>query len=183
MKRQRGLAWQRTEHMQTEHMHHERDRHAPSPQAAAVRYRPALPADAPACIDLRGRTRENAFSKVQLEAMGITADSWSEGIRDGALPGHVGLVNEQIVGYCFGERATGEILVLALLPEHEGTGMGRQLLQCVIDDFKGWGWDRLFLGCSDDPMVRSHGFYRHLGWQPTGARDAAGDEILELRLA
>lgn len=164
-------------------MQHEIERCLPPPRTAAVRYRPALPADALACIDLRGRTRENAFSAAQLEALGITVDSWSQGIREGDLPGHVGIVGEQIVGYCFGERASGEILVLALLPEHEGTGMGRQLLQRVVDDFKAWGWDRLFLGCSDDPMVRSHGFYRHLGWRPTGARDAAGDEILELRLA
>lgn len=164
-------------------MHPEHDRRLPPPPAATVRYRPALPADAPACIALRGRTRENAFSAAQLAALGITADSWSQGIREGDLPGHVGVVNEQIVGYCFGERATGEILVLALLPEYEGRGVGRQLLQYVVDDFRAWGWDRLFLGCSDNPMVRSYGFYRHLGWRPTGARDAAGDEVLALQLA
>ena len=46
----------------------------------------------------------------------------------------------------------------------------------------GLGWRRLFLGCSTDPASRSHGFYRHLGWQPTGRLDAHGDEILALLL-
>ena len=27
--------------------------------------------------------------------------------------------------------------------------------------------------------LRSYGFYRHLGWQSTGALDMYGDEILE----
>jgi hypothetical protein len=33
---------------------------------------------------------------------------------------------------------------------------------------------------SADPTVRAHGFYRALGWRPTGERTANGDEILEL---
>ena len=42
-----------------------------------VVYRPAVPADAAACIDLRGRTRENAFSAAQLAALArlIAAES------------------------------------------------------------------------------------------------------------
>ncbi|MER2177626.1 MAG: GNAT family N-acetyltransferase, partial [Stenotrophomonas maltophilia] len=30
--------------------------------------------------------------------------------------------------------------------------------------------------------VRSHGFYRHLGWRPTGEIDSLGDEVLELHV-
>jgi hypothetical protein len=44
------------------------------------------------------------------------------------------------------------------------------------------GHQRLFLGCAKEPLVRSHGFYRHLGWRPTGQVDANDDEILELQL-
>ncbi len=79
-----------------------------------VVYRPAVPADAAACIDLRGRTRENAFSAEQLAALGITVKSWAAGIAQGGF--------------------------------------------------------------------RSHGFYRHLGWRPTGEIDDLGDEVLELHL-
>lgn len=40
-----------------------------------IRYRDAHPDDAAACIDLRGRTRENAFSAAQLAELGITTQS------------------------------------------------------------------------------------------------------------
>lgn len=146
-------------------------------------HRPAVPADAPACIALRGQTRQNAISTAELAAMGITVDGWAEGIRSGATPGHVALQGDTLAGYCFGDRDSGEVLVLALLPAFEGLGLGRDLLARVVQELTGLGHRRLFLGCSTDPVSRSHGFYRHLGWQPTGRLDGHGDEILALDLA
>ncbi|WP_341888211.1 GNAT family N-acetyltransferase [Variovorax sp. YR752] len=143
-----------------------------------ITYRQAVPEDTPACIELRGRTRENAFSVEDLKALGITLESWQASIADGSRPGHVALVDGELAGYCFGDRDTGEVAVLALLPAHEGQGIGKALLALMVDEFKGLGFQRLFLGCSPDPQVRSHGFYRHLGWKPTGEFDAAGDEVL-----
>lgn len=148
-----------------------------------ITYRKAIPTDATACIVLRGKTRENAFSAEQLQALGITSESWSAGIRDGSFPGYIGMVDGELGGYCFGDRTTGEIIVLALLPEYEGKGVGKTLLSLMIEEFKELGFKRLFLGCSADPKVRSHGFYRHLGWKSTGTVDAFNDEVLELFLA
>ncbi len=147
-----------------------------------IHYRRALPDDAAACIDLRGRTRENAFSAADLAELGITEDSWAAGIRDDALPGHIALEGERMVGYCFGDREGGEIVVLALLPAYEGQGIGRFLLDLSITDLVKAGHSRLTLGCAADPAVRSHGFYRNLGWRPTGEIDALGDEVLELHV-
>jgi GNAT superfamily N-acetyltransferase len=144
--------------------------------------RPAVPADAPACINLRGRTRQNAISAAQLATWGITAASWAEGIRSGATPGHVASQGDALAGYCFGDRGSGEVLVLALLPTFEGRGLGRELLAHVVQQLAGAGHTRLFLGCSTDPASRSHGFYRRLGWTSTGQLDGHGDEILELHL-
>ncbi|SUX30650.1 Acetyltransferase (GNAT) family [Chromobacterium vaccinii] len=84
-----------------------------------------------------------------------------------------------IVGYCFGEAASGEIVVLALLPVCEGIGVGKALLAQVMAILRDAGHQRLFLGCSSDPAVRSHGFYRYLGWTSTGEVDKYGDEMLE----
>ncbi|WP_175776436.1 GNAT family N-acetyltransferase [Burkholderia anthina] len=146
-------------------------------------YRHAVPDDAAECIALRGRTRENAFTEAQLRALGITAESWRDGIRDGRSPGYVCEVNGRMAGYCFGDADSGEIVVLAVLPEYEGAGLGKRLLQDVIDVFAARGFTTLFLGCSTDPASRSYGFYRHLGWTSTGQLDDAGDEILTLRIA
>ncbi|WP_027014447.1 GNAT family N-acetyltransferase [Comamonas composti] len=149
---------------------------------AAPTLRPAIPEDASLCIRIRGMTRENAFSAEALAALGITQESWSAGIADGSLPGVVACMDGHMAGYCFGDRDSGEIVVLALLPEHEGLGLGKALLQHMVDAFRQQGLKRLFLGCSSDPGVRSHGFYRHLGWKPTGEVDGLGDEVLELWL-
>ena len=139
----------------------------------------ATPDDTAACIAIRGKTRENAVSAERLMALGITLESWSHDVRSGKLWGLVCLADQQMVGYCFGDRLTGEIVVLALLPDWEGTGIGKRLLQGVVQQLHSDGFERLFLGCSSDPCSRSYGFYRHLGWRSTGKFDAAQDELLE----
>jgi ribosomal protein S18 acetylase RimI-like enzyme len=127
-------------------------------------------------------TRENAISAADLAARGITAETWARAVATGALPGHVVEERARIVGYCFGRPATGEVVVLALLPAYEERGIGKALLGAMLDDFRGRGVKRAFLETSADPATRAHGFYRHLGWRPTGERVGRGDEILELIL-
>lgn len=157
---------------------------APAVAAAMpLAFRCATPDDVPACLILRGRTRQNAISVERLASMGITEASWSEDVRSDALAGYVCCDDAAIVGYCFGDKASGEVVVLALLPAYEARGIGRRLLGLVIEHLAEVGHERLFLGCAADPATRSHGFYRHLGWVSTGTFDAAGDEILECFLS
>ena len=144
--------------------------------------RAAEPADAAECLIVRGQTRQNPASEELLRSLGITKESWAENIRRGAVPGYVCLAGERIVGFCFGDRETGEIQVLAMLPEFEERGIGKKLLHRTCQMLAELGHTRLFLGCSPDPASRSHGFYRHLGWRPTGEFDQYGDEILEITI-
>lgn len=147
---------------------------------ATLHFRPADPADAAECVALRGRTRENAISAATLASLGITAESWARSVAQGRLPGYVCTDNGVIVGYCFGDKDTGEIVVLAVLPQYEGRGIGKALLLRLVEDLQSLGYKRLFLGCSRDSSHRSHGFYRHLGWRSTGSFDYNDDEVLEL---
>ena len=147
---------------------------------ATPHYRPAVPTDAAGCIQLRGMTRENPIRAVRLAALGITVESSSRSIAAGEVIGHVCTDSGTIVGYCFGVRDTGEIQVLALLPDYENRGIGKVLLSRVVEDLRSLGFKRLFLGCSKNPAHRSYGFYRHLGWRSRGELDAHGDEVLEL---
>jgi ribosomal protein S18 acetylase RimI-like enzyme len=143
-------------------------------------YKPA-PADLSAeYIKLRGLTRENPITSDALCSVGITAESWAQDITTGQTSGFIANSGARMVGYCFGNSKTGEVLVLAVLPAFEGQGVGQQLLSLLVSLLQDHGHKRLFLGCSPDPEVRSHGFYRHLGWQSTGSIDAHGDEVLEL---
>ena len=147
---------------------------------ADLQYRPATPEDVAECLVVRGKTRQNPASEEWLRSIGITAESWAENIRSGALPGHVCIVDGKIVGFCFGVRQTGEIQVVAILPAFEERGIGRELLGRTSKALAQLGHARLFLGCSPDPASRSYGFYRHLGWRSTGHFDHYGDEILEI---
>jgi len=142
-------------------------------------YRPAAPDDVRQCIELRGKTRENAYSEQALAAIGITLDTWRDGIQEDKNPGHVCLDGPRIVGMCFFDKASGEVLVVAVLPEFEGFGIGNRLLQSTLEDIKKAGYARSFLSCNPNPASRSHGFYRHLGWTSTGTFDPYNDEILE----
>nr|WP_316639119.1 GNAT family N-acetyltransferase [uncultured Roseateles sp.] len=146
---------------------------------STLTFRKALPGDASACVLMRGKTRQNAISPERLAELGITVVSWAAQIESGQLPGHVCLDDDVLVGYCFGDIGTGEVVVLALLPAAEGQGLGKLLLERVMQDLRARGHRRLFLGCSNDPESRSHGFYRHLGWRATGHADSHGDEELE----
>lgn len=149
-------------------------------QPAELEYRQALPEDVAECLVVRGKTRQNPASEEFLRSIGITRESWAANVRSGALPGHVCLVDGAIVGFCFGMRETGEIQVLALLPDFENRGIGRELLARTSKELANLGHIRLFLGCSPDPASRSYGFYRHLGWRSTETFDKHGDEILEI---
>lgn len=148
---------------------------------ASITFHAAHANDTAAFIELRGKTRQNAISQEQLSQVGITAESWAEMMLSGSLPGQVCHHDGQLVGYCFGERETGEIIVLALLPEYEGLGLGKTLLEGIMAELRTQGHQRLFLGCSSDPASRSYGFYRYLGWTATGETDKYGDEVLEFR--
>lgn len=143
-----------------------------------VDYRRAVPQDATECVRLRGLTRENAISPQRLAEIGITATTWAQVICSDELPGFICLEAGSIVAYCFGSSRTGEIVVLVVMPSHEGRGIGRSLLGLVGALLRQYGHERLFLGCSSDPKVRSYGFYRHLGWRSTGTVDQNGDEVL-----
>ncbi|KAB8036635.1 GNAT family N-acetyltransferase [Janthinobacterium aquaticum] len=146
-----------------------------------LHYLPAHPEDAAAFVALRGQTRQNAISAERLAELGITAASWADMMENGNLSGVTCDHEGELVGYCFGDLETGEVIVLALLPAYEGQGIGRKLLELVVKQLHAKGHQTLFLGCSNDPESRSYGFYRHLGWRATGAIDKYGDEVLEYR--
>jgi ribosomal protein S18 acetylase RimI-like enzyme len=138
-------------------------------------------ADMDSLFDIRARTRENAISRKYLESIGITAESWLASIRSGNQQTWIFSDGNAAVAFCGADATTGEVVVLAVLPDHEGCGIGKRLLNHAVEWLRSRGWHRLWLATNPDPTVRSHGFYRSQGWRPTGERqDRAGDEILVL---
>ena len=140
--------------------------------------RPMLPGDVAGALEMRGRTRENAVGPDELEAVyGITADGIREAMA-GSLSGWVAETEGAIFGFAMGDAATGEVAVVALLPEWEGRGIGCALLARVTETLIAAGHRRLLLLANADPAVRASGFYARLGWRSTGERRGA-DVVLE----
>lgn len=144
-------------------------------------YRNATSSDLKRCFEIRGQTQDNAFNESELAAIGVTVESWFSLIEDGTFTGNVASTNNIVIGFCFGDTKTGEILVLAVLKGHEGMGIGKSLLEKISADLFSIGHNKLWLAASATPIARAYGFYRSVGWHPTNTFDGNGDEILTKR--
>lgn len=143
-----------------------------------LRYRPTELRDIPSLYRVRASTRQNAVSRERLLEWGITPESIAEGFETGVLHGIVCESGGTVVGFCTGDTRTGEVLVLAVLPEFENRKVGITLLDGVVAALWRSNLPSIWLGCSPNPESRSYGFYRANGWEETGQRTETGDDIL-----
>lgn len=143
-------------------------------------FREAREADIESLFEVRGRTRENPVPREHLAEIGVTPSSIAEAMRSDQMRGWVCEHESGVVAFCNGAAATGEVLVLAVLPEYERKGIGKRLLSEVVQWLRSIGSKTVWLAASPDPSARAYGFYRSQGWVPTGETDRHGDEILVL---
>ena len=128
-----------------------------------VTFRDVAAADVPALFHVRTRTRENRYTLEELQDRGITPQSVAERLASscrGWLCTHAG----QIVAFCMADRSTGELWVIAVLPEYEGQGIGNRLMSLAEDWLWASGYTRAWLTTDIDPSLRAYGFYRQRGW-------------------
>lgn len=144
--------------------------------------RETQPSDIDTLFEIRAATRENPISRERLAQSGITPESSVADLNNGTTRGWVCLHRDRIVGFCTGNRDSGEVLVLAVLPDYEGRSIGKALLVQVVEWLRQAGPGKVWLAAAPDPGIRAYGFYRSLGWRPNGCLDSNGDEILELPL-
>lgn len=135
-----------------------------------LRFREIVRGDVPALFAVRVATRENAYTREELRGLGITEGSVTAMIGSS----HRGWLCEdegRAVGFAMGNRGTGEMWVIAVLPGYEGLGIGRRLLGLVEDWFWSEGWTEIWLTTDLDPKFRAYGFYRKMGWLDRDIRD------------
>jgi len=128
-----------------------------------MEFREIIAADVPALFDLRPRTRENVMTVEQLGRLGITVETVTESLsisHNGWLCADAG----QVVGFSIADRSTGELAVVAVLPEYEGRGIGGRLMSLVESWLWKSGCTRAWLTTDVDTSLRAYGFYRHRGW-------------------
>src|ERR1700683_5088540 len=113
-------------------------------------FRETLPSDIDGLFSVRARTRENPISKAGLASIGITPESIAKQMASGRMKGWVCLDGSTLVGFCNGDGQTGEVLVLAVLPDFERRGIGAGLLSRVVEWLRSVSSNTIWLAASPD---------------------------------
>jgi len=129
-----------------------------------IHYRQIRDDDIPALFEIRIATWHNPNGAEELAALGIDAQN----VRERLATDHAGwiaLADATPVGFAMANRSTGELWVIAVLPEFEGQGIGRELLKQAEAWLFSHGWKQIWLTTHLEEEMRAVGFYRHLGWE------------------
>lgn len=145
-----------------------------------MQFREITPADVPALFDLRPRTRENALTVEDLHRLGITPQSVTESLAQ-STAGWLCEDGGRVAGFAMADRATGEFLVIAVLPEYEGRGIGGRLIDLACAWLEASGCGRAWLTTDVDTSLRAYGFYRKRGW--TDWKIERGNRYMECELS
>ena len=123
---------------------------------------------------------ENSSSRALLLRLGIRLPPTDADLLSERLKLWECADDSVVVGHCAGDCATGEILSLSVRSGYEGRGIGRRLLCLIVAWLRASGAQRIWLVAPSDPTLRAFGFYRALGWRPSGEQLGEGNEVLEL---
>jgi GNAT superfamily N-acetyltransferase len=144
--------------------------------SASSIFREATAADMPGISRVRTSVIENALTREQLDARGITNASVAASFQQDSK-GWVAEQSDQILGFSIADRASKSIFALFVLPAFECRGIGSRLHDLAL----AWLWDngveRIWL--TTDPQSKAARFYERRGWAATGAAEH-GDMRYEL---
>ena len=120
-------------------------------------------------LHLRTQVKENVLTAEDLARRGITE---AEVIRkiSGSYRGWLCECDGRIVGFAMGDRRTGEMWVIAVLPAYEGRGIGRRLLG-LVEEWLFAFHDELWLTTEDNPANRAWRVYLKAGWRKVSAEE------------
>jgi GNAT superfamily N-acetyltransferase len=120
-------------------------------------------ADIPALFEVRVATHENRLTREELLALGITEETVKQKLR-GDYQGWLCEDDNRVVGFAMGDKSSGELWVIAVLPEYVGKGIGSKLLRTVENWLAENGCKRLWLTTDIDPSLKAYTFYLNHGW-------------------
>jgi GNAT superfamily N-acetyltransferase len=122
---------------------------------------------------LRLAVRENRLS----ESTAISEASYSPFVKAGTA--WVAEAEDRIVGFAALDASNCRVWALFVLPQHEGRGIGRSLLETMLRWAAGHGIRHLALGTEQGS--RAAGFYQRAGWRQIGTT-ADGEALFETSL-
>ena len=143
--------------------------------ASTVIFREATAADMPGITHVRISVLENALTREQLAARGVTEES----VAASFLADSKGWVatDGETVGFSVADRASASIFALFVLPAHERRGIGGRLHDLAL----GWLWENgaQSVWLTTDPQSKAARFYERRGWRAAGTAER-GDTRYEI---
>ncbi len=140
-------------------------------------FREAAERDIDGMFAVRTAVRENLLSYSQLRQIGITPESIREMMQT-SCKAWVAEDDGKIVGFSMADKSNGRVYALFILPEWEGKGIGKRLL----DEAERWLWQHklreIWLTTESRP-TRALGFYKHLGWEYK--KNSGNDEVVYVK--
>lgn len=123
--------------------------------------------DLPDMRRVRLAVTENPIDEEGLTSLGITPESVAHLLRT-VGKAWVAEYDGNVIGFSVANEETASIWAVFILPEYEGRGFGRRLMERAVE----WIWNRdleeIWLSTNRDSRSRAHGFYRKLGWEQDG---------------
>ena len=137
----------------------------------SMHFRKMNSGDVPVAFEITLSGREKSFTREALAAVGIT-EEFTVDVLDGTRS-HEGWVCEsdgKVVGFAMGNKLTGELWIIAVLPEYEGKGIGSKLHTLAEDWFKAMGRKEIWLAVLQDIQKTAYAFFKKRGWTDDAMR-------------
>lgn len=126
--------------------------------------RPARLDDIKTLFHIRTSVVENHQSREELAKLGVTPETIAQMLQTHCRA-WIAEIDGQAVGFSFANAAERMVFGLFVLPQFEGRGVGRALMQQAEDWLWSLGETRIHLYTGNNPNLRAYGFYQHLGWE------------------
>ncbi|RYD23099.1 MAG: GNAT family N-acetyltransferase [Verrucomicrobiaceae bacterium] len=96
------------------------------------------------------------------------ASAYQDGVIKDDHTGWTYSLEGKLTGFSLANRSTGEILMVAMLPEHRRKRIGRELMRQA----EGWlwshGWEEIRFSIHDTSSENAATFLHHFGWRTSG---------------
>lgn len=124
-------------------------------------------------FDIRTSVVENYQSREEIAELGITPESVAKMLTTDCCA-WIAEIEDRSIGFSIANATEKTILGMFILPDFEGQGVGRTLMQAAESWLWSKGMEEIWLVTGNNPNFRAYGFYLHLGWNTVGV-ETEGD--------